>query len=111
MTFSITTFSIMTFSTMTFTIITFSITTFNITTFSIMILSKKCDIQLHDIQLNTEHCYAVCQLCSVSVVQTVTYETFLKVLQEWNTFQVLHSRVGAWPYPQTLDWTGKACQG
>ncbi len=26
-------------------------------------------------------------------------------------FQVLHSRVGPWPYPQTLDLTGEACQG
>jgi hypothetical protein len=26
-------------------------------------------------------------------------------------FQVLHSRVGSWPYPQTLDYAGKACQG
>jgi len=23
-------------------------------------------------------------------------------------FQVLHSRLGSWPYPQTLDWAGKA---
>ena len=26
-------------------------------------------------------------------------------------FQVLHSRVGSWPHPQTLDLAGKACQG
>ncbi len=25
-------------------------------------------------------------------------------------FQVLHSRVGSLPYPQTLDQAGKACQ-
>jgi hypothetical protein len=25
--------------------------------------------------------------------------------------KVLHSRVGSWPYPQTLDLAGKACQG
>ncbi len=24
---------------------------------------------------------------------------------------MLHSRIGSWPYPQTLDWGGKACQG
>ncbi len=28
----------------------------------------------------------------------------------WSTFQVLYSRVGFWPYPQTLDTDGKACQ-
>jgi len=27
------------------------------------------------------------------------------------TFQVLHSRIGFWPYPQTLDRAGNACQG
>ncbi len=26
-------------------------------------------------------------------------------------FQVLSSNVGYWPYPQTLDYAGKACQG
>jgi hypothetical protein len=26
-------------------------------------------------------------------------------------FQVLHSRVGSGPYPQTLDYAGKVCQG
>ncbi len=26
-------------------------------------------------------------------------------------FQVLHSRVDSWPYPQTLGQGGKACQG
>jgi hypothetical protein len=26
-------------------------------------------------------------------------------------FQVLSSTVGSWPYPQTLDWAGKAYQG
>ncbi len=26
-------------------------------------------------------------------------------------FQVLHSKVGSWPYPQTLDWAGKAYHG
>ncbi len=26
------------------------------------------------------------------------------------SFQILHSRVGPWPYPQTLDLAGKACQ-
>jgi hypothetical protein len=26
-------------------------------------------------------------------------------------FQVLNSRVGIWPYPQTLDQAGKDCQG
>jgi hypothetical protein len=26
----------------------------------------------------------------------------LLLLPEWNTFQVLHFRVGPWPYPQTL---------
>jgi len=25
--------------------------------------------------------------------------------------KVLHSTVGRWPYPQTLDLAGKACQG
>ncbi len=25
--------------------------------------------------------------------------------------QVLHSEVGPWPYPETLDLAGKACQG
>jgi hypothetical protein len=25
--------------------------------------------------------------------------------------KVIHSRVGSWPYPPTLDWAGKACQG
>jgi hypothetical protein len=24
---------------------------------------------------------------------------------------VLPSRIGSWPCPQTLDWAGKACQG
>jgi hypothetical protein len=24
---------------------------------------------------------------------------------------VLNSRAVSWPYPQILDWTGKACQG
>ncbi len=24
---------------------------------------------------------------------------------------MLNSRVGSWPYPQTLDYVGKACQG
>ncbi len=28
-----------------------------------------------------------------------------------STFQVLRSRLSSWPYPQTLDKTGKACQG
>ncbi len=28
-----------------------------------------------------------------------------------NTFQVFQSEVGSWPYPQTLDWAGKVCQG
>jgi hypothetical protein len=29
-----------------------------------------------------------------------------------NMFEkVLHSRVGSWPHPQTLDQAGKACQG
>jgi hypothetical protein len=28
-----------------------------------------------------------------------------------STFQVLHSRVGSLPHPQTLDKTVKACQG
>jgi hypothetical protein len=27
------------------------------------------------------------------------------------TFQVLHSSVGSWPHPQTLDKAGEACQG
>jgi hypothetical protein len=27
------------------------------------------------------------------------------------SFQVLSSRLGSWPYPQTLNWTWKACQG
>jgi hypothetical protein len=26
-------------------------------------------------------------------------------------FQVLYSRVGSWPHPQTLDNPGKACNG
>jgi hypothetical protein len=25
--------------------------------------------------------------------------------------QVLHSKVGSWLYLETLDWSGKACQG
>ncbi len=25
--------------------------------------------------------------------------------------QVPHAWVGSWPYPQTLDWGGKACRG
>ncbi len=28
-----------------------------------------------------------------------------------DTFHLLHSRVGSWPYPQPLDQAGKACQG
>jgi hypothetical protein len=31
-------------------------------------------------------------------------------LTNWRTFQMLHSRVGSWPCPQTIDWAGKACQ-
>ncbi len=31
-------------------------------------------------------------------------------LAESSTFQVLHFRVGTWPYPQTLGWAGLACQ-
>jgi len=27
------------------------------------------------------------------------------------TFRVLHSRVGSWPHPQTLDWAGKSLPG
>jgi hypothetical protein len=32
-------------------------------------------------------------------------------LPEWSISQVLRSRVGSWPYPQTLDFTGYACKG
>ncbi len=31
--------------------------------------------------------------------------------EKQKTFQTLHSWVGSWPYPQTLDKAGKACQG
>jgi hypothetical protein len=27
-----------------------------------------------------------------------------------HTFKVLYFRVGPWPYPQTLDYAGKACR-
>jgi hypothetical protein len=30
-------------------------------------------------------------------------------IQPPGAFQVFHSRVGPWPYPQTLDLAGKAC--
>jgi hypothetical protein len=32
-------------------------------------------------------------------------------LPEGSTIYELHSRAGSWPYPQTLDKAGKACQG
>ncbi len=32
-------------------------------------------------------------------------------LSERSTFQVLPFVLGSWPYPQTLDLTGKACKG
>ncbi len=34
----------------------------------------------------------------------------LHKLQKAKSFQVLHSRVGSWPYSQTLDKAGKACR-
>ncbi len=35
----------------------------------------------------------------------------LRSLPRFSTFQMLHYRVGSWPYPQTLDQTKKACEG
>jgi hypothetical protein len=32
-----------------------------------------------------------------------------RCLPVWSIFQVLHSRVGSWPYPQTLHIAGKIC--
>ncbi len=32
-------------------------------------------------------------------------------LPKSSLFQVLHSRVGSWPCPQTFDQARKACQG
>ncbi len=34
---------------------------------------------------------------------------FVSVSQQYPSFMVLHSRVGSWPHPQTLDYAGKAC--
>ncbi len=36
---------------------------------------------------------------------------FFVISQSVCPWQVLHSRVGTQPYPQTLDQAGKACQG
>jgi hypothetical protein len=35
----------------------------------------------------------------------------MKTLHDNRAFKVLHSRVGPWPYPQTLGEAGVACQG
>ncbi len=34
-----------------------------------------------------------------------------KPIKLFTASQVLHSRVGSWPYPQTLDLAVKACHG
>jgi len=34
-----------------------------------------------------------------------------RVFLRLSTFQVLHTRVGSWPYPQTLDKAGAVCHG
>ncbi len=36
---------------------------------------------------------------------------YCQSLLNWNTFQVLPSWGGSWPYPQTLDYSGIAYQG
>jgi hypothetical protein len=68
----------------------------------------------------TEDCNGECHLCRVSHISPYaefhfTGANVINFCYPFTTFyypfQVLDSRVDYWPYLQTLDLAGKACQG
>ncbi len=41
---------------------------------------------------------------------SIVFAGKVEAYHKWNTIQVLHSRVGSWPCPQTIGSAGKARQ-
>jgi hypothetical protein len=52
---------------------------------------------------NKPECFSLASLIQPSLISVSKAVVYLS--------EALHSRVGSWPYPQTLDWAGKASQG
>ncbi len=101
---SIMTLSTIALRTVTLRIITIWIMTLRILKLSIMTLSTIAlsIMTLRIITLST---------ITLSIITGLVFVGKARNLPKWSPFQVLFSRVGSWPCPQTLDFAGKAFQG
>jgi hypothetical protein len=50
-------------------------------------------------------------MLNVDMLSVVMLSVVAPIVDNWSTYQVLHSRVGSWPYPQSLDYAGESWQG